>query len=167
MIKEALLDLCKKVKNVFPKETDTPTVEKPLLRVSLFRCLVRYINSPIHAETKKPNAVALVNGKRNKEAAHVHQCSLDSRHHHLMIHGEALAQRMMKKKKVFASNPRENLVANHHLKRLEFINGSLKRRSIIQVRLDAPPDEFPIDYQYPTKSSSSRNCIITRITGCK
>ena len=159
MLKAALLDLCKKVKDVFPKETDNPIVEKPLQRVSLFRCLVRYINSSIHAGKIKTNVTALVGGKRNKEAAHVHQCSLDSRHHHLLIHGEALARRMMKKKKIFASNPRENLVANHHLKRLEYMNGSLKRRSIIQVRLDEPP----IDYQYPTISSSNRHRFTTRI----
>jgi hypothetical protein len=163
MLKEALLDLCKKVKNVFPKETDPPAVEKPLQKVSLFRCLVRYINSAIHMEKKNPKVISLVNGKRDKEAAHVHQCSLDSRHHHLMIHGEALALRMMKKKKVFASNPSENRVANHHLKRLEYINGSLKFRSVIQVRLDMPPEEPPIDYQYPNQSSASRHCIITRV----
>lgn len=162
MLKTALLDLCKKVKSAFPTTSDNPTVEKPLRRVSIFRSLFRYVNSSIHLEKKKSMNFTL-DGK-NKEAAHVHQCSLDSRHYHLMIHGEALARRMMKKKKVFASNPRENLVANHHLKRLEYMNGSLKRRSIIQVRLDDPP----IDYQpFLPKSSSNRHCFITRVTDCK
>jgi hypothetical protein len=162
MLKHTFLDLCKKVSTAWPKSNDPVTSEKLIIEhVSILRSLSKYINSSIQMEKKKRKAQSLGKETVDGEAAHVHRCSLDSRHYHLMIHGEALARRMMKQKKVFASNPQAQIVANHHLKRLDYIHATLRRRSIIQVTFDEPP----IDYMNALPQASvDRHFLITRVT---
>jgi len=162
MLSPTFIDLCKKVSTAWPKTIDHTTSEKLIIEhVSLLRSLSKYVNSSIQLEKKKRKAMSIRNDKVDGAAAHVHRCSLDSRHHHLMIHGEALARRMMKQKKVFVSNPNANIVANFHLKRLDLIHASLCRRSIIQVSLE----EEPIDYHSAAHQPSvDRHFLITRVT---
>lgn len=158
MWKPSFLDLCKKVKKAWPEDRESGSQEKPLEQVSLLRNLSKYVTA---REMKESKTMAVGKGEMTGETASVHRCSLDAKHYHLMIHGEALARRLMKKKRVFATNPREQVIASSHLKRLDLIHATLKRRSIIQVQLEEPS----LDYlNAAPKASVERHFLITRVT---
>jgi hypothetical protein len=158
------VDLCKKVKLAWPKNDVQTISNKNLsLQISLLRAFPRLIkfietsNSP-----KKSSAVRTIDRKKAEgEAGHVHRCSLDSKHYHLMIHGEALARRLMKKKRVFVTNPREKEVANQHLKRLEILQVCLKHRKIVKVSFE---EVSPYLEQMNPVGQVDRHFLLTRVT---
>ncbi len=156
-----IVDLCKKVRSAWPKDDLRYEVRELYAQVSLLRVyprIARYISSPKQNSKKKREATSLSNKEVKGEAAHVHRCSLDAKHHHLMIHGEALARRHMAEKQIFACNSREQEVANFHLKRFEAMRICLKQRTIRQVSLE----EKPLDYSSPSQEVE-RHFHLTRI----
>jgi hypothetical protein len=100
-----------------------------------------------HAGKRRPLStppMKYVNEKEAKgETANVYRCSLDARHYHLMIHGEALARRYMNKKRFYVCKHREKTIAMLHLKRLQWLQTCFLRRKISKVNLDEKPVSYP------------------------
>ncbi len=95
------------------------------------------------------------------EAGSVYRCSLDARHYHLMIHGEALARRHMVKKRFYVCRHREKEIAIMHLKRIQWLQACLQRRKIFQVCLDEKRASY--DLMHPN-IVVEKNCSLNRIT---
>ncbi|MBS3904327.1 MAG: hypothetical protein KGZ39_03270 [Simkania sp.] len=130
----------------------------PVFLLRAYPAIAKLIFSSKQRSERKPTATLLDNKEFNSEVAHVHRCSIDSKHYHLMIHGEALARRRMGNKRVFACDPREQEIANSHLNRLEVMRACLKYRSIIQVRFE----QEDLNYAHPL-DKVERHFLLTRI----
>lgn len=164
MVSNSFVDLCRRVRSTWPKVDKALDRKVWISHVSLRRSytsLTKFWDNLRELRAHKKNAQPVLKGKIKGEAEHIHQCSLNSKHYHLMIHGEAIARRLLAKERIFACNSREREIAHQYLQKLNTMQACLRNHSIEKVTLD---EDIP-DYQaLNAQNLVERHFLLTRIT---
>lgn len=147
------IDLCKKVKTAWLSWIERPAVMPVPKNRGAFLKIVpgfsKYISRGMNSQT--PNIHCITKEEMKKRSIHVHLCSLDAKHDHLLVHGEAIARRLMKEKNVLAIHRCEQYVVNDSNKKPGLAQNALLKRLIIRVQFDdSKPDDPVQNYSFRT-----------------